>query len=52
MLVSPSLGEIGRPLRTIEVHPPELPIPVELPEPEPDREQELEPEAEPIEVEA
>jgi hypothetical protein len=45
------MGEIGKPLRTIEIHPPESPVPEAWPEFEPDREHEPTPEREPAEVE-
>ena len=48
--IEPHAGELGRPLRTIEVQPLELPVPAETPEPDPERE--FEPAEEPVEVPA
>ena len=36
--IEPQAGELGRPLRTIEVQPPETPVPEQLPEADPARE--------------
>jgi hypothetical protein len=49
--VNPNAGDLGRPLRTIEIVPNEIPVPVPAPEFEPAHEPTWQPEPEPIEVE-